>query len=347
MPPSRNDLLTVQALRAIAALMVVAYHCLDTWGRHTVGRTADALWGNGSAGVDIFFVISGLVMTITAGRVSGRPHAAWVFLRQRLTRIVPLYWVVTTAKIVAVLALPALVSQTRLTALYVAGSYALVPVRDSTGDLRPILPVGWTLSYEMLFYLLVAIAVALRLPILRVALPALLLFASVALMDSSGFPNTIALEFLYGVGIGMLSRDQTGPAGMLRTGVAAIVLVGGFAVILLAPSVSGAWRPITWGVPAACIVAGAVALEQRIRPVLAGWLLAAGDASYAIYLTHGFVVPLVFALVTKIQVPAAPSLAITMIGGLLLSLWVGNVTHAHVERPMLNWLRRRPVFTGS
>ncbi|HEY5083753.1 MAG TPA: acyltransferase family protein, partial [Rhizomicrobium sp.] len=63
MPPSRNDLLTVQALRAIAALMVVAYHCLDEWGTHTVGRSADTLWGNGSAGVDIFFVISGLVIT--------------------------------------------------------------------------------------------------------------------------------------------------------------------------------------------------------------------------------------------------------------------------------------------
>jgi len=120
----RHELLGVQALRAVAALMVVAYHAVDQWTTHRAGYAPGDLWPNGSAGVDVFFVISGLVMTISVQRNAHRPHPAWSFARDRLIRIVPLYWIITTFKIAAVLALPALVARTQLDPLYVAGSYA-------------------------------------------------------------------------------------------------------------------------------------------------------------------------------------------------------------------------------
>jgi peptidoglycan/LPS O-acetylase OafA/YrhL len=337
--PRRDDLLTIQALRAIAALLVVAYHALDEWGTHVAGRSADALWGNGSAGVDIFFVISGLVMTISASRVIGRPHPALLFLRQRLIRIVPLYWLVTTAKIAAVLVLPMLAARTRLDFGYVLGSYLLLPVRDLTGTFRPVLPVGWTLTYEMMFYLLVAVALICRLPILRVALPALVLFAAASFIDD-GFANTIVIEFLYGVAIGMAWQNGTLPKSVLF---GTVLLTAGFAAILLMPVESGALRPLTWGVPAACIIAGAVQLESVLRAALPRWLLAAGDASYAIYLTHGFVVPAVFLLASHARLPAGPLLIVTVAASLVVSLMAGHVTHIWLEQPMLQWFRRRPA----
>lgn len=345
MPAQRDDLLSVQALRAIAALLVVAYHAVDQWGTHVAGRSGDSLWPNGSAGVDIFFVISGVVMTISARRVAGRPWAWLLFMRQRLTRIVPLYWVVTTAKVAAVLVLPALVARTQLDLPYVAASYALWPVRDWTGEIRPVLPVGWTLSYEMLFYLLVAVALVLRLSILRIALPALLVFAGLAVAiaadgDVPGFANTIALEFLFGVAIGLAIHHQV----RLPVLLAAAMLAGGLLAIVLMPAVSGLLRPLTWGGPAFCIVAGAVALEPLLAPALPRWLLAAGNASYSTYLTHGFVVPLVFLVVARAGVPAALSLPITLIGGLLVSGLAGQATYAVVERPLLHWFRRRPAI---
>jgi exopolysaccharide production protein ExoZ len=365
MSPRRDDLLTVQALRGIAALLVVAYHVIVQWAPHFGDRSADEIWGNGSAGVDIFFVISGLVMTISTSRVAGRPDAAWVFLRQRVTRIVPLYWVATTAKIAAVLALPVLATRTQLDPLYVIGSYLLLPVPDWLGQYSPVLPVGWTLTFEMLFYLLVAFALAVRMPILRIATPPLLLFAALAVFPSESadtFYNTIVLEFLYGVGIGILWGAQRGPLQARRAaeaGVrgaasrlirleygAAILLVGGFAAILLVPEISGSWRPLTWGVPAACIVAGAVVLEPRLRPRLPAFLLSAGDASYAIYLTHGFVVPLVFVLIARADLSAGLSLAVMFVGALLISSLVGQATHVWLEKPMLRWLRRRPAATS-
>ncbi len=339
----RNDLLTVQALRAIAALLVVAYHALGEWGTHVVDRDADMLWGNGAAGVDVFFVISGLVMVISARRVAGRRHPGWTFLRLRLTRILPLYWVVTTAKIAAVLALPALVARTQLDPAYVLGSYALLPVSDATGVIRPVLPVGWTLSYEMLFYLLVALALGMRTGLLRVSVPALAAYSVLAILADPtwppivGFANAIVLEFLAGVLIGMaLQRDLSMPLVLAWT-----ILLGGFLLLLTVPVVSGVLRPITWGLPAAAIVLGAVALEGRLAPRLPRWLLASGDASYAVYLTHGFVVPLVFLFVRRIGMAPTVSLATTLVASLLISALVGQATHVVLERPMMLWFRQR------
>jgi exopolysaccharide production protein ExoZ len=339
-PARRDDLLTVQALRAIAALMVVAYHALDHWGSHVLSRPADAIWGNGSAGVDIFFVISGLVMTVSTRRIGQRPGAWWVFLRQRLTRIMPLYWVVTTAKIAAVITLPALATRTRLDLPYVLGSYALLPVRDPAGDFRPVLPVGWTLTYEMLFYLLVVLALALRLPILTVAAPMLTMFAAATVIQP-GFSDTIVLEFLFGVGIGELV--QQGKLRFASPAIPGALLIGGLAAILCTPVISGLLRPLIWGVPAACIVAGAVALERTLAPRLPRWLLAAGNGSYSTYLTHGFVVPLVFLLGVRAGLGGGSLLAATMVASLLASALVGQATHVCIERPLLHWLRRRPA----
>jgi exopolysaccharide production protein ExoZ len=340
---ARHDLLTVQALRAIAALLVVAYHAIGEWGTHVVGRDADSLWGNGSAGVDVFFVISGLVMVISAARVADKPNPGWRFLRQRLTRILPLYWVVTSAKIAAVLALPALVARTQLDLPYVLGSYALLPVHDATGTIRPVLPVGWTLSYEMLFYLLVALALALRVPLLRVAAPVLLAFAGFALMVRPewppiyGFANTIVLEFLFGVLIGLwLQHDRRLP----HAGLATVLLVGGFALLLSVPA-AAALRPLNWGLPAAAIVLGAVALEPWLAPRLPRWLLASGDASYSVYLTHGFAIPVVFLLARRAGLAPAPLLIVTLVGGLLVSALLGQATHIVLERPAMAWFRRR------
>jgi len=75
-----------------------------------MGRTrrSGSAWsklGQRRGGVDIFFIISGFVMVISSRRLVDRPGAWLIFLRHRVVRIVPLYWLLTTAKIVAVMVL--------------------------------------------------------------------------------------------------------------------------------------------------------------------------------------------------------------------------------------------------
>ena len=65
------------------------------------------------------------------------------------------------------------VLRTSLDFNFVAGSYLFLPVTDSAGHFRPVLPVGWTLTYEFLFYLLFAAALAMRVDVFASLFPAL------------------------------------------------------------------------------------------------------------------------------------------------------------------------------
>jgi peptidoglycan/LPS O-acetylase OafA/YrhL len=335
-PRQRTDFITVQALRAIAALLVVAFHGVDAWSTRVLGQPADIVWPNGAAGVDIFFVISGLVMVISANGLADK-QAPWrIFLRQRIIRIVPLYWIMTTVKVVAVLAVPALVMRTRLDLPYVVGSYLFLPVKDAMGSMFPVLPVGWTLTYEMLFYLMVVMALALRRPIYLVATPLLAVFALVGIAGGlGGFANTIVIEFLFGVLIG----TAIGYRKQVPFWAAASLLGLGFAALLTVPVVTGVLRPITWGLPAAFIVAGAVALEEPLSAVIPRSLRNAGDASYSIYLMHPFIVPIVFLVVARLT-PATLWLPVTICASLLASIAIGRIGFMGIERPLLRWFRR-------
>jgi exopolysaccharide production protein ExoZ len=118
---------------------------------------------------------------------------------------------------------------------------------------------------------------------------------------------------------------------------AACLLGFGFAIILTGPVISGVLRPITWGVPAACMVAGAVGLEGRL--FIPRWLRDAGDASYSIYLMHPFVVPVVFIIVAK-TLPENVWLPVTIIGSLAASIAVGRLGFVGIERPLMRLMRR-------
>jgi peptidoglycan/LPS O-acetylase OafA/YrhL len=245
----------------------------------------------------------------------------------------------TTAKVAAVLALPALVLRTRLDLPYVAGSYLFLPVYDSMGDLFPVLPVGWTLSYEMLFYILVTLALALRMPIMAVAGPTLGAFVLVAIVGGpGGFANTIVMEFLFGVLIGVALKRRM----RIPMPVAVVILSLSFATILTVPVVASTLRPITWGIPAACIVASAVALETRLSIIIPRWLLDAGDASYSIYLTHLFVIPVIFVVVAK-TVQESLWLPAMIMASLLACTVIGRLGFVYIERPLLRWFRRPSV----
>ena len=338
--------LTIQALRAIAALLVVLLHAFETWGERVDPAAPGVNWENGAAGVDIFFIISGFVMVISSRRLADQAGAWLIFLRHRVVRIVPLYWVLTTVKILAVVALGDVVLRTSLDFNFVAGSYLFLPVTDSAGHFRPVLPVGWTLTYEFLFYLLFAAALALRVDVLRVIIPGLGLIAITALARTNAWPawtilfDTIVVEFVFGV---MLAK-WTLRGFRLPPAIAGILILVGFGLILMGPMISENARVLTWGIPAFAIVAGAVSLEPLVGSALPGWLLTLGDASYSIYLSHGFVLPALGILVDQIVSPGLWTEGITIILCLIASSIAGWIAFIWIENPMLHALRRGTTF---
>jgi exopolysaccharide production protein ExoZ len=303
----------LQVLRGMAAAMVVLYHSGTLFAVHT----QQLLWHNifraGFSGVEIFFVLSGLVIYWVHGRDIGQASRARGFVMRRGFRLLPVYFVVVALKALKDPAGVAL--STLITALLLLPAYP------------PFINVSWTLSYELFFYSLFLLWIVLPkgpwsiLPMLVLPAFALLPVPPVspgsALADWVRFLfNPHLLEFGFGVAVAWLLR-RFGPASLavarslLSLGTAvylgAVVLGTWLATASPSAATRSAYQKaeqhsnwvfdngvLFFGFPAALIVAALLSLELRgtlripFRKPLA-WM---GDVSYSLYLTHGFVIHL-------------------------------------------------------
>jgi peptidoglycan/LPS O-acetylase OafA/YrhL len=328
----------IQLLRAVAALMVVANHIIVLLNERLRVPGAPPL--NGAAGVDLFFIISGFVMTISSQRLFGKADGMRTFLARRIERIVPLYWIATTAKILLVLAFPLLAINQIGSPWRVISSYLFLPTFDPRMP-HPVLNVGWTLNYEMLFYVFFAVALGLRVPVLRVLVPALGTISILSWMAKPTWPvwlvsyDSMVLEFLFGV----LLAKATLAGRIAGRWLSAVLFAGGFVVLM---SFSDEHlRVFRFGLTALAIVTGAVGLESTLGKRVPRWVLAIGDASYAIYLVHGFVLPSVGLWMEDRQMLGPHTILVAFVAGMVGSTSMGILVHRYLEVPMMRTLRAR------
>jgi exopolysaccharide production protein ExoZ len=318
----------IQYLRALAALSVVWVHALDRIPAVTdlIGRTH-----MGSSGVDLFFVISGFIMRITT---HGKDFTAWEFYRHRIVRVVPMYWLCTLAMVAVWLSghMPLL---PRVTPETLAKSLLFIPT-----VVGPVSAVGWTLNYEMFFYALFAISLALparfRFAALLATLGGLVL-GGYALHPINPIAQTytgpLLLEFAGGVIIAYLWQG-----GRLKTGLpVALVSIAVGTYLLLhwnEPPLYG----YTQMLGSALVVIGCLhpaICDIRNRP-----LRVLGDASYSIYLTHTLTLSVLkavwvhtfahesFALAVTFM---AVSLAVSAAAGVAVNRWVEKTLTARLK----------------
>ena len=332
----------VQVLRAVAALMVVGHHAAILMKERM--RAEPSMWLGSTSGVDVFFVISGLVMTISSEPLWRTAGAMRRFLLRRLERVVPLYWMVTTAKLLLLLLFPALAFNALGTVWHVVASYLFLPSLGPTGTTEPLVVVGWTLNLEMVFYVLFAIALGMRARLLTVLVPSLgaLLLLSLWLPPMpvvlQGWAKPVAVEFLYGVLLGQAVLRRWIPSAGMSAG----LMLAGFAVLWMTPwALPSVWRPVVWGMPAAAVVYGALGLEKDWGHRVPEWALGLGDASYAIYLTHGFVLPGMGLAMESLRISRLPSTTLVAVVAMVLSAGLGLVVFRLVELPITLWFKRR------
>jgi peptidoglycan/LPS O-acetylase OafA/YrhL len=339
----RKNYHCVQALRAVAASMVVVHHSLTMWLTAIMHRAETPRWTNGAAGVDIFFVISGFVMAISLPGLAGKPNKAAVFLKRRFTRIVPLYWAAITLTILEIELGPASALKTALTPWRIASSYLFIPARNGLGQMYPIVGVGWTLNYEVFFYLLFATALALNISPLAFLTPCLTALALAGMARPATWPDftslasPVVIEFLFGVVLAHMAMRRRLPgkwAGML-------LLAGSFLGLMLMPESHIHLGILAWGIPAAAMVVGAVAIEDEWGHRLPHWLLEAGDASYALYLSHTFLLPYLGNAMTALHMTGTPAMATAVVLGLGISLPAAVLIHRCVEKPLMNSFKAR------
>jgi exopolysaccharide production protein ExoZ len=330
-------LFNVQALRALAAWLVVAVHLEALLARAGVPMGTTAF---GNAGVDLFFVISGFIMVYTT---RDRPIGALGFWRNRALRIVPLYWAVTFAVFALALVAPALLQSTRADPMHLLKSLFFVPYARDDGATMPVVFVGWTLNLEMMFYALFGLGLLLRRrshAYMATAAALFCLFMAGRFFSSDAawfrlYTTPMVLEFGFGMALALLWRRLPERAPTAAAALAALSLVGGLAALVAVPLLyPGTERAIAAGVPAIFVVGGALALERWGAVLGAPAVKLFGDASYAIYLTHFFVTQAFVkaAAVLKLDHPWLVALLVFVAYAAVTLAGVG--VHLLVEKPL-------------
>ncbi len=330
----------IQGLRGIAALMVMLIHLFSARADMGAEWFKYKYWWFGPAGVDIFFAISGFIVTIAAIRAAAADDAL-AFGVRRFLRIYPLYWCVL------VIAVPAsAVLDLAPKWLPHASGLQLLFLMTTNND--KVL-AAWTLCYEMFFYVMLtnlivlaprnffkALAIWIEIEIVLVVLAQVWFPA----LKAWPFADPLVLEFAAGCVVAFLVHR-----GERRHGVAVLVLgLIGFAIGCVVNAYYGnwdhLWRFAVLGLPSALIVYGLVAIEGTAGKRMPAWLLRVGDASYSLYIWH----QLVF---------AALAWATARIGGydllphrLILAIWFaiavawGFVSYRLIEAPTVRFAHR-------
>jgi exopolysaccharide production protein ExoZ len=293
-----SQLSSIQILRAVAALAIVLHH-----GLHEAHLAALKLGGSFAwqfvlpleAGVDLFFVISGFVMVFASRDMFGSANAILPFLRRRLARIVPIYWLTTLLFLALSFIGLSPMGRSFPSADEIIATFLFLPYMRPDGYLQPVYSLGWTLNYEMFFYLLFALALPFpRERAVPLVVIALMLLVSVGQIIPAGmtapyfWTRSIILEFGFGMIIGHMALTGVRPSRATAS-LLGIAALGLFAVGTLAPTFLPD-RALLYGLPSALLVIAALAFQDDGQGNPAIRLLTQlGDASYALYLLHPFV----------------------------------------------------------
>ena len=286
-----RQLRVVQILRGVAALSVVLAHLVAVERKYLPGPPLTSHFLElGAAGVDLFFVISGFIMTtITIGR-QRRPGETRRFLFRRFTRIYPLYWIYFALLVPLFLLDPGMVNSTHgRPDLWT--SFFLFPDQH-----LPLLIVAWTLSYELYFYLVYAFIyrVLNGTPVALLVWAGIIAAGNVVLQPDMQQPvlhvlfNPLGLEFIAGCFVARLAgRSNRTVATMCLAGALLIMMAGGFAfgTAPMAKPVLAWTRVMIYGAGAALLLFGALGWESESGR-LPRICVDIGDASYSLYLSH-------------------------------------------------------------
>lgn len=321
----------IQCLRFVAALMVVLTH--STFYASERLTPGSYVWGRGTMGVDIFFVISGFVMYVSSIQLEGQVGGWKAFATKRLVRIVPLYWLLTSVKLAILIAVPAAVLHAEIDWIYIAQSYFFIPASNVDGNVEPLLGVGWTLIFEMFFYLLFTVSLLLRMRVLPFVSVILALCALGSLFRGPEWPAAAifldmrVLEFLAGMLIAKYFAQSVRPLWLAVSCVAA-----GFLLIFFAPSAGpGLGRLVTLVLPASLVVFGVISLEPHFRGRFPVWMTFMGAASYSLYLVHPIVAPAAPATMAKLGVTIG---WLSILGSLGVALVCAVGVYLAFEKPV-------------
>jgi peptidoglycan/LPS O-acetylase OafA/YrhL len=345
----------IQIYRAIAALMVVLFHMISNTSEYYHTAFFGTFFKFGYLGVDYFFVLSGFIITYTHFDDIVNKRNFNSYFKKRLIRIYPIYWVIATISLLSYIFLTHgyIKSMNKTIQLnsfeditYLLRCYVLIP-----GKLKFFLMVAWTLSFELLFYLVFSICI---LRGINTTYAFFIIWIALILLNNyvfhfSGiiafFTHFYVLEFLFGCFVAFLIIKKFYISISMLSGLIAFSLLS----LLLSYRFYGnsfsdryLFTYLLLGFNASLLILFSTRFKQfQNQNIITKAGILIGDSSYSVYLSHIFFIALLGRLFTKkvllLQLEQWQlNIFITVI--FLLVILGGVVMHLFVEKPLLNFL---------
>lgn len=338
----------VQILRVLVALQVVYGHALhEAMELFHMPAPVDPF--SQMNRIDIFFVISGFGTFCASRKYFAVAGQSTRFARRRLLRLVPLYWLFTGLMVLAMFLFSGEVAHASFSIEHLLASLFFLPWPNPEGETLPILILGWTLNYEMLFCMVFALALAL--PLRRGVAVVGGIFALAALAYPfvperfwvlKYWSNPIMLEFVFGIALAELYVR----GARLTLWQGALLALAGFALLLAVtawPDRSLPLRVIWAGIPATMICAGfAMTASPAPGNKFYDNAVKLAGAGYVLYLAHPFAINIVALVWRK---AGASSMAVFIPAALILSVAMAVAIHRWLEKPLnrfIDGLQPRP-----
>lgn len=346
----KKDIISIQILRGFAAIAIVFIHMNAIIKLH--GAKQSYLLPStelANAGVDIFFVISGVIMAIITGRMNQRGAGALPFLMKRVTRIYPIYWIYLLLFILGNLLIQGTIIETsgQLNIPAIFQSALLIPNQE-----LPILIIAWTLEFEMFFYLLITLLVArgwmnhpkylAGIAILLVALGTVIPFRPAFLSLAT---DPLLLEFAAGAILGYLylQKKRMNPAPLFIVSILLLGLeIAGWSIAEIFDMYGTRFgRLVRFGLPAFFVVAAFLSANTQISAWRLRSLERLGDASYSLYLSHLLVLSVAGKIWATLDMASfLPDILFAVYLLIACLLW-SLLSYAYLEKPLISIFRGR------
>lgn len=299
------------------------------------------IYGQGANGVELFFVISGFVMIISSQSLTGVKDGWQRFAVKRIVRIVPIYWLITTFKLLLLLKTQGMVLHSQLSFWLAVKSYLFIPALNVDGEYRPLYGVGWTLNMEMFFYMLFGISLAFKFKPIHFFAALFLPLAILSYFKKPGWPDLafyadpVVLDFLYGmIAAKLILKGYKMPAKVAI----ALVTIGLLYLVVPAAIVfpNFGTNQMIFGLAAFLIIYGGASLDGA-RIQFSSKLVYLGTASYSLYLIHPSVAPLIPAVLNSFGYKQ-PLISIVL--SVIVAVFVGIAFYKFCEMPVTNYLKK-------
>lgn len=348
-----NNLLWIQSLRGIAALMVLFFHMRPHWELSPSLSIFTETMKFGFSGVDIFFALSGFVVYRSAQRTIA-DQGFWPFLKKRLLRIYLGYWPV----LILVAVMTVCVFQTNLPSLKKMIFSALLLYPNLWDNW---LPPAWSLTMELYFYLWIGLLALfpsrhqLKAIISTMLLLAIWNLGWLVVDRSAVFSGQQPLRTVFtGLGIEFLAGSVVAHAYSQRAKlferpyltipICLALMTAGVAIGMTSAYFDRVeiMRVATFGVMGVAALILALTLEQtHLSPP--SWLVSVGDASYSLYLLHTIFLDLSGKIRGLFQLSSSSVLLVFMLTLPIVIVMISILWYRWVEKPIMKAAQPVPL----